>query len=139
MFAEFVFRHPSLFAQNPLAAVGASHGSDIPFWFKVLDGGNAPGDGNPRNFIFGAEEVGLATTLLQYVANFAASGSPNGFFQSHPSRGFNLTEWPAWSVSARDVMVLDTSAAAGCAPIARLRDAQCEFWSAVPDSVVPTG
>ena len=71
--------------------VGSGHGSDVPYAFQTLDGGQ---QGAPE-----PEKLKLSDMLSSYWINFARSGNPNG-----PG----LPEWPAFTENDQKVMVFDS-------------------------------
>jgi para-nitrobenzyl esterase len=75
---------------------GSSHGSEIGYVFGNLGGpgaGPAGIQGPPT-----AEDEQLSDLLSSYWVNFAKTGNPNGS---------GLPEWPAFSASKQDALVID--------------------------------
>lgn len=134
---QFQFRHRAL---HVACQVGANHASAIPFWFAATDGNSA---------VRSVAEFNLSMSMVCFLANVAATGSPNGN-HSGCAAWTNLLSWPSYNTTipqAMPVMVLETAAddndiAAGgrrhgSHASAALRHAMCEFWASVPEEFTP--
>ncbi|PWW23882.1 carboxylesterase type B [Geodermatophilus normandii] len=86
----------------------AEHASELPYLFPDLFG--AP---------LTAEQQELATTMVRYWTNFAATGNPNG-------RG--VPAWHRYS-DPSDVQGLDVASDGGVGPVDVAADADCAFWA----------
>lgn len=82
-------------------ADGSGHGSDVPYAFQTLSGGQG---GAPK-----PEDLKLSDMISSYWVNFARSGDPNG-----PG----LPKWPAFTESNQQAMVFDN--ASGARPVPNL-------------------
>jgi para-nitrobenzyl esterase len=117
----FVYRfdwdeEPVLAGADLKAMLGAAHGFEIPFVFGHFDLGR---EGNrmftPDNAP-GRET--LSSAMMSYWAEFARSGNPG-----RGSKG-DLPQWPAWSGTAPQTLLLDTPNGGGVrsAPLVERRD-----------------
>jgi para-nitrobenzyl esterase len=92
--------------------IGAAHGFEIPFVFGNLD---QP----PANWLITKRQEKKASPLsglmMDYWANFARSGDPNG-----PG----LPQWPKYDKQTRERMILDFDSQAAAADNVE----KCEYW-----------
>ncbi|MGY1792699.1 carboxylesterase/lipase family protein [Geodermatophilus sp. SYSU D00525] len=87
---------------------GAQHAGELPYLFPGLFG-----DG------LTAEQQQLATTMVRYWTNFAATGNPNGS---------GVPAWHRYS-GPSDVQGLDVASQGGVGPVDVAADADCAFWA----------
>jgi para-nitrobenzyl esterase len=99
-------------SSGPQAPFGAGHGVDRPYWFynffALQDQYGSPFNPN-------ASEQAMGLTMTRYVANFVATGDPNGT---------GLPAWPAYLSASDPYLQLDDKIVAG----AGVRTAACDFW-----------
>lgn len=91
--------------------LGACHALDVPFVFRQLDGeeaGPLVGDNPPRQ---------LSDSMSEAWTGFARTGTP---------QAPGLPNWPVYSATRRDTMILDVTPRVQSDPRPMLR----EFWSA---------
>jgi para-nitrobenzyl esterase len=81
---------------SPVKPRGAGHAAEIPYVFDHLDKNQ-----------FGAEDQQLANAMINYWANFAKTGNPNGN---------DLVEWPEYSKNDSQVLYLNNNIHAGPVP-----------------------
>jgi para-nitrobenzyl esterase len=93
-------------------AVGAAHGSEIPYVFGTLSVAGRP-DNAPK---YDTVDAGVSDQMEQYWTNFAKTGDPNGG---------SLSKWPKFDPSARAYLDLT-----GNGPVARegLRREACDLF-----------
>jgi para-nitrobenzyl esterase len=106
------FTHPlpvehGAYVENQTRAIGATHGTEIPYVFGTIDAFDEAG----------ATDRELANVVMRYWVNFATNGDPNG-----PG----LPHWPRFDPAEPRAMELDHTPA--MAPLSRF--AEYAFWSA---------
>ena len=98
-------------------AVGAAHGSELPYVFGTLSiagrEGNAGKGSAPK---YDATDAAVSTQIQQYWTNFAKTGDPNGG---------SLPKWPKFDPAARPYMDLT---AQGPAVREGLRREACDLF-----------
>ncbi len=114
----FVYRFddrnaPRIFPETPEIPLGAYHASELLYLFATV------GLGAPEPLTAGQRE--LSTQMIQYWANFARSGDPNG------------PGLPAWEPFTNDdpVPIVQGLApgAAGIDAIDAIAEHRCDFWA----------
>jgi para-nitrobenzyl esterase len=91
-------------------AVGAPHGSEVPFVFGTLVRA-------PVNVRSNATDQQISATMQEYWTNFAKTGNPNGA---------NLSAWPKFDPEARAYLEFTNAG-----PVAKegLRQAVCDLYT----------
>jgi len=107
------------------AGLGARHAVEIPFVFHVLDGIET------KYSLHGEEEIELSAELANLWANFAESGSPNGF-----NGTMQYDKWPSFD-DRESVLLFDIETNGGVRPINSFRSKFCDLWDRIPASVTP--
>jgi para-nitrobenzyl esterase len=105
------FSRPPFSFPAGLYEEGAQHAGELPYLFPGLFGNGLD-----------AEQQALATTMVRYWTNFAATGNPNG-------RG--VPAWHRYS-DPSDVQGLDVASAGGIGPVDVAAEADCAFWDTFP-------
>lgn len=95
------------------------HGSDLPAWFMPRVS-PAPGFGD-----YTQAELDLGHVWQRYWASFAATGDPGAPAPNASSGGL---AWPAYDVTSRPTMNLETADNGGLAIVPQLRADFCKFW-----------
>jgi para-nitrobenzyl esterase len=117
--SEPVFRYSYVHvpenASAQLKAVGAYHGSELPFVFGNVYIGTAAGPYTP-----GPGDLSVVDAFAGYWSRLAASGDPNGE---------GAVSWPRYDAATDPYLVIDAPANAQTG----LRTKQCDFW----DSLTP--
>ena len=123
--AAFVYR----FDHAPTAngpGDGASHASDIPFVFHILEAGEA------TLAVHGPEEVALSNTIATLFMNMASTGDPNTGLESS-STAAELPAWPRYDTETDMTLQLDTEKNGGCMAVYAPRTIYCDFWDTIID------
>lgn len=94
--------------------LGAFHGVDLPFVFRVLEFATAGGG----RYVPTAGDEAVADAMQGYWARFAATGDPNGAGEG------GVVAWPRYDVGREPYLRLAVPVTVG----EQVRGAQCDFW-----------
>eukprot|EP00040_Diaphanoeca_grandis_P024881 m.137365 g.137365 ORF g.137365 m.137365 type:complete len:562 (-) comp29917_c0_seq2:523-2208(-) len=93
---------------------GASHSSDIPFFFHILNGMSPIDD--PKQILHGRDEIELSKDMVKHWYDILAYGEPK------------TTKWIAFDNKSHATLTFDTKQGGGTRIVRGLHDRECAFW-----------
>jgi len=112
---RYNFLHGTSGARYPFSVLNATHFSEVPYVFHL-------GKGQSFGFFFDDAEMELSQNIVNYWANFAATGNPNG-----PN---NSVQWPKFNPlnETDQILVLDLNISTTTHSFSQ---PFCELWQGV--------